>query len=112
MAKGDRVRVVARTGEGALDVTCTAMKAGRSVNWKSANRGKVPWLLVEEVTRFGRPTGNRLMVRMSEVIAVEEQVVDLPEPKKKPVVKVTIAEPGLWDAGEVDAAIAIGARAG
>lgn len=75
MSKGDYVEVQVAAGDAAHPVRVTASKAGRSVHVKYTTK----WLDVEELTRpttlnqRGRPTGNKVRVRLEAVISVEER---------------------------------------
>jgi hypothetical protein len=47
---------------------------------------------IDEVTRGGRPTGNRLLVRLDQVASVIERKVDVPVPAKPvPLTKAAVS---------------------
>lgn len=108
MAKGDSIHVVTRGSDFRDGVTVNGMvhnvrasKAGRTVKWRTVTRGKEQWALVEEVTRFGRPTGTRTLIRMSEVVAVIEDPKDEARPSRaKPKKASPFVTPTIWPEAE------------
>lgn len=89
MSKGDKIEVMAATADGTRTFTVMASKAGRFVTKRTVTRQKAQWLVIEEVTRTKRSTGNTVEVPMAAVLAVHQTTLDVPEPKAKP--KVTRA---------------------
>ena len=55
---------------------------------------------VDEVTRGGRPTGNRLLVRLDQVAAILETKVDVPVPAAKVVPLLKRTSISDWHPGE------------
>lgn len=84
MSKGDTVTVVTRTGQ---VESMTVYTAGRKVTvTEPSPRARHPWIVVEEVTRFGRPTGTRIRIRPDDVAMIRE--VRLDETPAKPKTRI------------------------
>jgi hypothetical protein len=83
MSKGDVIEVVVVAGGQTVTQAIAASKAGRRVRRRtSTTKGRGTWLVVEEVTRTGKPTGNALEARMDAVASVRETRVEVAEPSK------------------------------
>jgi hypothetical protein len=90
--KGDVIEVYLATGGGQIhSEKVRASKAGRTVR----QRGSGKWLVVEEMTRTGKPVGGALKVLASAVLMVAEHLTEpeLPKRGKKasPFVQETLA---------------------
>lgn len=77
MAKGDSIEVMIAGGTGDMPIvrTLQASKAGRRVERKTST-GRTKWVDVTEVTRNGRPTGNKLSVRLEAVLSIREYITE------------------------------------
>lgn len=69
--KGDLIRLVTVSG---AEAEVSASRRGRRVTSRVAKVRGLNWVIVEEVTRGGRPTGTSVRVRADQV-AFEQHVL-------------------------------------
>lgn len=74
MSRGDTYE--ARLSDGGA-IALRASKRGRRLSApRHFTQAKVQWIEVSELTQFGRPTGNKLTVRLDQVLAIGESKVE------------------------------------
>jgi hypothetical protein len=89
MAKSDVIEVLVQAAPRPHSLTITATKAGRTVRTRDMTRAGIKWLVAEEITKSGKPSGTSFRVRVDMILCISEvRVEEVKRPPRKPKVEM------------------------